>query len=73
VTGCTDHVGHYVYVFIPDKAVVRAEARRRGLDGVATIHRRNCGQAVPRGSVRVGVVGVSCGPSGAEGEARSEN
>jgi hypothetical protein len=72
VTGVQTMSDVDVYVFIPDKAV-RAEARRRGLDGVATIHRRNCGQAAPRGSVRVGVVGVSCGPSGAEGEARSEN
>ena len=34
----------------PDR--LRAEARRRGLIGVATEFRRCCGQAEPRGSVR---------------------
>ena len=37
----------------PDR--LRAEARRRGLIGVATEFRRSCGQAEPRGSVRVWV------------------
>ena len=34
----------------PDRLM--AEARRRGLIGVATEFRRSCGQAEPRGSVR---------------------